>query len=107
LTPRQAKLVSASEAVDRCKRQIEMDWPRSKMDDPMLTTMQREIYASKKDDVAALDLASKTVMAVAEDPDAYGLLMKLRAEKRPEFDAIMVLVDIELARKPAEQARAA
>ena len=100
MTPRQAKLVRASEAVDACRRQIEMDWPLSAMDDPMLSTMQREIFASRQLDVAALDLASKTVMAVAEDPDAYGMLMKLRAEKRSDFDAIMVLVQIELDRKP-------
>jgi hypothetical protein len=107
MTPRQAKLVAASEAVDSCKRQIETDWPRSKMDNPMLTPMQREIYLARQLDVAALDLASKTVMAVAEDPDAYGLLMKLRAEKPADFRAIMVLVQIELERKPAEQAVAA
>ena len=100
MTPRQAKLVSASEAVDACKRQIESDWPRSAMDNPMLTPLQREIYVARQIDVAALDLASKTVMAVAEDPDAYGLLMKLRAEKPADFKAIMVLVQIELERKP-------
>ena len=100
MTPRQAKLVRASEAVDACKRQIESDWPRSALDNAMLTPMQRDLYRSKQMDVAALDLASKTVMAVAEDPDAYGLLMKLRAEKRSDFNAIMVLVKIELERKP-------
>jgi hypothetical protein len=100
VTPRQAKLVAASEAVDACKRQIESDWPRSAMDNPMLTPMQREIYVARQLDVAALDLASKTVMAVAEDPDAYGLLMKLRAEKPADFKAILVLMKIELERKP-------
>lgn len=100
MTPRQAKLVAASNAVDACKRQIESDWPRSMLDDPMVNPLQREIVAARLHDVAALDLASKTVMAVAEDPDAYGLLMKLRAEKRSDFDAIMVLVKIELERKP-------
>jgi hypothetical protein len=102
MTPRQAKLVAASEAVDACKRQIESDWPRSAIDNPMLTPMQREIYVARQLDVAALDLASRTVMAVAEDPDAYGLLMKLRAEKPADFKAIMVLVQIELERKPAQ-----
>lgn len=104
MTPRQAKLVGASEAVDACKRQIESDWPRSAMDNPMLTPLQREIYAARQLDVAALDLASKTVMAVAEDPDAYGVLMKLRAKKHADFAAIMALVRIELERKPAKQA---
>lgn len=107
MTPRQAKLVAASEAVDACKRQIESDWPRSMLDDPMVNPLQRELVAARLKDVAALDLASKTVMAVAEDPDAYGLLMKLRAEKRSDFDAIMVLVKIELERKLAEPEREA
>jgi len=102
LTPRQLKLVRASEAVDACKRQIESDWPRSAMSDPMLHPDKLAIFTSKQLDVAALDLASKTVMAVAEDPDAYGLLMKLRAEKPADFKAIMVLVQNELDRKPAQ-----
>lgn len=104
MTPRQLKLVRASESVDACKRQIESDWPRSAMDDPMLHPDKRAIFVSKQNDVAALDLASKTVMAVAEDPDAYGLLMKLRAEKPADFKAIMVLVQIELERKPEQAA---
>lgn len=96
MTPRQAKLVVASHIVDTCKRQIETDWPRSAMDNPMLTPMQREIFAARQLDVAALDLASKTVMAVAADPEAFGLLMRLRAEKPKEFAAIMVLVRNEI-----------
>jgi hypothetical protein len=107
VTPRQAKLVAASEAVDACKRQIESDWPRSMLDDPMVTTLQREIVSARLKDVAALDLASKTVMAVAEDPDAHGDLITLRTKDRAAYDAIMVLVKIELERKPAEQCEAA
>ena len=100
MTPRQAKLVAASHAVDTCKRQIESDWPRSALDNPMLPPMQREIFAARQLDVAALDLASKTVMAVAADPEAFGLLMRLRAEKPKEFKAIMVLAKVELERQP-------
>lgn len=102
MTPRQQKLVRASEAVDACKRGLEMDFPQSRLDDSMLTSAQRDLFRSKHLDIAALDLASKTVMAVAEDPDAYGLLMKLRADKPKEFAAIMVLVNIEIERKPAQ-----
>lgn len=108
MTPRQAKLVAASHAVDNAKRKIEMDWPRSALDNPMLAPMQREIYVARQKDVASLDLASKTVMAVAADPDAFGMLMDLRSKKPMEFDAIMVLVKIELERPTtAEQAAAA
>ena len=57
MTPRQSKLVAASHAVDTAKRQIESDWPRSALDNPMLTPMQREIFAARQLDVAALDLA--------------------------------------------------
>lgn len=98
MTPRQARLVNASAVVDAAKRRLERHIP----------TMERDIADAWALDVAALDLASKTVMAVAEDPDAYGLLMKLRAEKPADFEAIMVLVRIELERPaPAERARAA
>lgn len=104
MTPRQAKLVAASDAVDAAKRKIEMDWPRSALDNPMLAPMQREIYVARQMDVASLDLASKTVMAVAADPDAFGMLMDLRSKKPKEFAAIVVLAQVELDRKPVEQA---
>ena len=98
MTPRQAKLVNASSAVDAAKARLER----------IIPSLELSIADAWQRDVAALDLASKTVMAVAEDPDAYGLLMKLRAEKPAEFEAIMVLVRIELDRPaPVEQARAA
>lgn len=98
MTPRQARLVNASTVVDTAKARLER----------IIPTLEQSIADAWQHDVAALDLASKTVMAVAEDPDAYGLLMKLRAEKPADFTAIMVLVRIELERPaPAEQARAA
>ena len=94
MTPRQTKLVNASEAVDAAKMRLER----------ILPTLEISIADAWQRDVAALDLASKTVMAVAEDPDAYGLMMKLRAEKPADFEAIMVLVRIELDRPaPAEE----
>lgn len=98
MTPRQAKLVNASAIVDAAKERLQR----------IIPTLEQSIADAWQLDVAALDLASKTVMAVAEDPDAYGLLMKLRAEKPADFEAIMVLVRIELERPaPAEQAQAA
>jgi hypothetical protein len=94
LTPRQAKLVRASEAADAQKRRIER----------MLPSLDRSIADAWQLDIASLDLASKTVMAVAEDPDAHGDLITLRGKDRAAYDAIMVLVRIELERKPMEQA---
>jgi hypothetical protein len=93
MTPRQAKLVAASAAVDTAKARLQR----------IIPTLEQSIADAWALDIAALDLASKTVMAIAEDPDAYGLLMKLRAEKPADFQAIMVLVRIELERPaPAE-----
>lgn len=98
MTPRQEKLVNASGAVETAKRRIER----------ILPSLDQQVADAWGRDVAALDLASKTVMAVAEDPDNFGAVMKLRAEKPKEFAAIMVLVRIELERPaPAEQQVAA
>lgn len=95
MTPRQTRLVNASEAVDAAKGRIVC----------ILQTVDQDIADAWSKDIAALDLASKTVMAVAEDPESFGKVMELRAKKPKEFQAIMVLVQIELERKeeaPAE-----
>lgn len=96
MTPRQLRLVNASEAVDAAKSRIQR----------IVHTVDQDISDAWSRDIGALDLASKTVMAVAEDPEHFGKVMELRAKKPKEFQAIMVLVQIELERKeeaPAEE----
>lgn len=96
MTPRQTRLVNASEAVDVAKERVAR----------ILHTVDQDVAAAWSRDIASLDLASKTVMAVAEDPENFGKVMELRAKKPKEFQAIMVLVQIELERKeeaPAEE----
>lgn len=96
MTPRQEKLVNASRAVDNARHRVER----------MLPTLDQDIADAWGRDIASLDLASKTVMAVAEDPENFGKVMELRAKKPKEFRAIMVLVQIELERKelaPAQE----
>lgn len=108
MTPRQARLADAATAINNAAIAMEADFPRAEIDDPMVPAMRRELVQIRQRDVASLRLGSKTVMAIAEDPDAYGLLMQLRAEKPADFAAIMVLVKIELERPAlAEQAVAA
>lgn len=108
MTPRQAKLVNAAEACRNAARAIEMDFPRSEMDDPMTTPMRRELIASRQRDVASLKLAEASMMKLAADPDAYAALMDLRDKKPADFEAIMVLVKVELERPvPVEQQVAA
>lgn len=108
MTPRQTKLVNAAEAVETAKNRLEADWPLSDLNDPMMSQAKRDLYRARHADVASLDLASKTVMAVAADPEAFGKVMELRAKKPADFQAIMVLVQIELERPaPAEEQVAA
>ena len=108
MTPRQAKLVDAATACENAAREIELDFPRSELSDPMVKPLRRELVAVRQRDIGSLKLAAATIKAIAEDPESYGLLVKLRAEKPKEFAAIMVLVQNELEPPaPAEQARAA
>jgi hypothetical protein len=98
MTPRQLRLVNASDAVDAAKGRIAR----------ILHTVDKDVADAWGRDIAALDLASKTVMAVAEDPENFGKVMELRAKKPREFEAIMVLVRIELERPaPTDQQVAA
>jgi len=108
MTPRQAKLTNAAEACRNAARAMEMDFPRSELDDPMVSPLRRELVAIRQRDAASLKLAEASIMKLAADPDAYGLLMELRDKKPADFDAIMVLVKIEIERPaPAEQQAAA
>jgi hypothetical protein len=111
MTPRQQKLSDAAEACRNAAREVETDFPRSMLDDPMLPTARRDLVALRQSDVASLNLAANTIMAIGEDADGYATLMKLRHEKRWAFDSCVELARQELERKddapPAEQARAA
>ena len=98
MTPRQLRLVNASDAVDTAKGRIQR----------FVHTVDQDVADAWGRDIAALDLASKTVMAVAEDPENFGKVMELRAKKPKEFAAFMLWVKEELERPaPAEQAEAA
>lgn len=98
MTPRQKRLVAAAQECDRAARQIEADFPRSKLDDPMTDAMQADIIRMRQADVASFRLASSTLMVIAEDADGYALLVELRAKKRWAFEAIKTLAQRELAR---------
>jgi len=98
MTPRQKKLIAASDECLNAARALELDFPRSVLDDPMVPKMRREIVASRLADVESLRLASATCMTIAEDPDGYGEIVKLRARKRWAFDALVKLATDELAR---------
>lgn len=99
MTPRQAKLVDASEAVDKAKHRLER----------IIPTLELSIADAWQRDVAALDLASKTVMAVAADPESIAVMLNLRAKSIPAFDAVVNLAKHELERAdaPAEESKAA
>lgn len=107
-SPRQAKLLNAHEACMNAARALEMDFPLSELDDPMTAPGRREIVEIRQRDVKSLRLAGSTAMAIAAAPDAYADLISLRAKSISAFDAIMVLVRIELERSaPADEAKAA
>lgn len=95
---RQMRLIAAAEECDRAARQIEADFPRSKLDDPMIDAMQADIIRIRQADVASLRLAASTLMVLVEDADGYALLIELRAKKRWAFDALVKLARDELAR---------
>lgn len=98
MTPRQQKLVDASDQCLNQARMIELDYPRSLLDDPMMPKMKRDIVAARLMDVAELRLASATIMVFSDDPEGYGQIVALRAKKRWAFDALVKLATDELAR---------
>jgi hypothetical protein len=104
LTDRQTRLVVASEAVDAAARSLDIDFPATDLADPMIGKTRRELVQSRRRDVESLNLASKTVMAVANDPDAYAVMMELRRLSPELFTAVVNIGRQELDRLKASLA---
>ena len=99
MSNRGKRLIEARDAVLSAVRDLEMDWPASKLEDPMLTEYQRIIYRTRLYDIESLKLGAKTIEAMIEKADAFRTLFLLASRKPAVFDALVVLAEIELAKK--------
>jgi hypothetical protein len=107
MTPRQKRLVDGVQLCRNVARQIEIDFPKSALNDPMLPKVRREIIAIRQADVALMELVCATAMAIAEDPEGYAVLVTLRAKKRWAFDSMVCLAKQELAQVDTAKGAAA
>lgn len=109
-TPRAKRLLEVHQAITAQVRQMEMDWPRAGLDDPMITGDKHTLLKSRVHDTDCVKQGAAIIEAILVDPDGYAVLMELRAKKKWAFDSCVLLAKQELAAKdeaPTEQARAA
>ncbi|WP_173087661.1 hypothetical protein [Devosia sp. 1635] len=105
MSDRGKRLIEARDAILSAAREVQMDWPASKLDDPMLTENQRILYRTRLYDIESLKLGAKTIDAMIDKADAFRTLFLLASRKPGVFDALIVIGENELA--AAEQKAAA
>lgn len=97
MTTLRKRMLGALGDIETAAKFIEADWQRHRH-----VGIHPDAQAAHDLHMAGLRDAWRIIADFGDAPEDFELLMKLRAEKRSDFDAIMVLVKIELERKPVE-----
>jgi hypothetical protein len=97
-SPRAKRLLAVHEALKAQSVRMEMDWPRSGLDDPMITGDKHTILRTRVHDTDAVKQGAAIIEAILADPDGYAVLMELRSKKRWAFDSCVLLAKEELAK---------
>lgn len=100
MTPRETKLSNSATAIRTAARELDMDWPQSVIDDPMTPATRAELFAIRRQDIAALNMGAAIVDAMLLDADGFATLIDLAVKMPKEFRALVVLAQVELERKP-------
>ena len=105
-TPREERILCIHQAIASAARQMEMDWPKSAIDDPMLTGDKHILFKARVHETECLKQAAAIIEAMFADADGFATLFELAAKKKWAFDSCVLLARQELAAKdqPAEKA---
>lgn len=104
MSDRSKQLLDVRSAIQSAVREMESDWPASKLNDPMLTNAQRDLLRTRLYDIERLKQGQQIVEAMIDKADGWSTLFSL-ASKYPEaFDALVVLAEVELKREPERAA---
>ena len=104
LTPREKRLAAIASAVSNAAREMEMDWPRAGLTDPMVTGDKHILLKARVHDTDCVKQGAQIIEAMLVAADGIHPLMTLAGRDRKAFDAIVILAQIELDRKPSEVA---
>jgi hypothetical protein len=103
-TPREERIMAIHQAITSQVRQMEMDWPRSKLTDPMLTGDKHILLKTRVYDTDCVKQGATIIEAMFVDADGFAALFELAAKKKWAFDSCVLLARQELAAKDEQEA---
>lgn len=106
-TKREKSLLDAKTAILNAARTIDIDWPLTMLNNPMVSADKDMLCRAYRYDMDRLKQAAAIVDAILINADGFATMFALAASKPADFQALAVWAGIELERKPAEQAAAA
>lgn len=103
-SPREKRITYIAACIASAAREMEMDWPRSRLDDPMLTGDKFIMFKSRVLDTEAIRQGQKIIEGLLVDAEGFGTLFALSTHSPKAFKAIVNLAAQELAREPEQVA---
>ena len=101
MNKREQRLFDVVSAIRAEARRLDADWPRSVMDDPMTPSAKRDLFASRIFDAGCLKTAAGIVDAMLLNADGFSVMITLAQKKPADFQALVVLAQIEIDRPAA------
>lgn len=97
-TQREERILCIHQAIASAARQMEMDWPKSALDDPMLTGDKHILFKARVHETECLKQAASIIEAMFVDADGFATLFELAARDLKVWAALVTLAKIELDR---------
>jgi hypothetical protein len=98
-TKRERGLKDMHAAIAVATGMIEEEWPKAELDDPMVRSTRKAIIRIRQYDKARLEQLSTFVEAILLNAEGFALMFDLATKKPMEFQALVVLAQVELERK--------
>lgn len=104
LTPRETNLANIVKALRYAVTHYDQQWPESELSEPMMHGDTHHYHKGKVNDAKLIKQGADIIDHMLVAADGIHALMTLAARDRKAFDAIVILAQIELDRKPSEVA---
>lgn len=101
-TKREKGLMDAKSAIMNAARELDIAWPISMLNNPMISADKDVLCRSYRYDMAKLRQAAAIIDSILINADGFANMFELAAKKPMEFQALAICAQIELDRKPDE-----
>lgn len=103
-TKREKSLLDAKTAILNAARTIDIDWPLTMLNNPMVSADKDVLCRAYRYDMDRLKQAAEIIDAMMVDADGFAVLFELAAKKKWAFNSCVLLAKQELAATDAQVA---